>query len=174
MKSPFSKETIENLRRRGFRLTPQRLAILQIIEEDGGHLTPLAIYERAVKRMPGLTEATVYRTLDFLASNGLALVAHIGDGRLVYETAAHNHHHLICRECSMTVEIEHELLKTLFDDFHERTGFEIDVCHVTFFGRCPQCAGNSDGGGGATGSSGGGDTAGGGATGSSGNTAEES
>lgn len=136
----YSSSFLQTLRQRGFRLTPQRLAILQVIEEDGGHLAPLTIYERAAQRMPGITEATVYRTLDFLARNGLALVAYIGDGRLVYETAAHNHHHLICRECGYTVEIEHELLDALVEQFRGQTGFEIDARHATFFGRCPRCA----------------------------------
>lgn len=136
-----TNETIvQNLRERGYRLTPQRLAILQLLEEASGHLSPGEIYEQAVRRMPGLTEATVYRTLDFLARHGLALVAHIGDGRLVYESARHNHHHLICKDCGETVEIEHDLLEALATKFRERTGFTIDVCHVTFFGHCPGCA----------------------------------
>lgn len=131
---------VKRLREQGYRLTPQRLAILQIIEDDGGHLSPAVIYERAVKRLPGLTEATVYRTLDFLARNGLVLVAHIGDGRLVYETAGHSHHHLICRACGYSIEIAHEQLESLYQKFREQTGFQIDVCHVTFFGHCPGCA----------------------------------
>ncbi len=129
----------QDLRGQGHRLTPQRLAILQILEEDGGHLAPTAIYERAVQRLPGLTEATVYRTLDFLVRNRLALVAHIGDGRLVYESARRNHHHLICRGCGYTVEIAHDQLAPLFKHFEEQTGFQIDCAHVTFFGLCPGC-----------------------------------
>jgi len=132
--------TAQHLRASGHRLTPQRLAILSILEEHGGHLTPTEIFERAVQRVPGLTEATVYRTLDFLARNGMALVAHVGDGRLVYESAGHNHHHLICRDCGDTVEIEHDLLEALYERFFERTGFRIDASHVTFFGHCPDCA----------------------------------
>ena len=130
---------VKNLREKGYRLTPQRLAILQILEEDGGHLSPAEIYQRASQRLPGMTEATVYRTLDFLAKQGLALVAHVGDGRLVYEASGHNHHHLICRSCGHTVEIEHELLETLYAEFYQKTGYKIDCCHVTFFGRCPGC-----------------------------------
>lgn len=80
-----NQPTIQSLRQRGYRLTPQRLAILQILEEDGNHMSPTTLYEHAKRRMPGITEATVYRTLDFLVKHGLALVAHIGDGRLVYE-----------------------------------------------------------------------------------------
>lgn len=139
-----NEEIVKTLRERGHRLTPQRLAIMQILEESHGHLTPAEIFERASQQMPGLTEATVYRTLDFLARNRLALVAHIGDGRLVYESARRVHHHLICRDCGETIEIEHDLLEELFAKFRERTGFTIDGCHVTFFGRCPGCAGNEE------------------------------
>jgi Fur family ferric uptake transcriptional regulator len=131
---------LNDLRERGYRLTPQRLAIMQILEEDGGHLSPVEIYERAITQIPGITEATVYRTLDFLARNGLVLVAHVGDGRLVYEVAGHNHHHLICHDCGTTVEIEHHLLEALYVQFDEQTGFTIDQRHATFFGLCPKCA----------------------------------
>lgn len=132
-------ENMDSLRKQGHRLTPQRLAILQILEENGGHLSPADIFARAAHRMPGVTEATVYRTLDFLSRHGLALVAHIGNGHLVYEAAGHNHHHLICRACGGTIEIEHHLLETLYQTFHEKTGFQVDCCHVTFFGLCPGC-----------------------------------
>ncbi len=134
----------QDLRDHGHRLTPQRLAILQILEEQGGHLTPSAIYERAVQRLPGLTEATVYRTLEFLVENKLALVAHIGDGHLVYESARRNHHHLICRGCGYTVEIDHHQLADLFAQFEQQTGFQIDCAHITFFGLCPACSAAKD------------------------------
>jgi Fe2+ or Zn2+ uptake regulation protein len=135
-----------DLRKKGYRLTPQRLIILKTLQEAGGHLTAQEIFERAAGRMPGLTEPTVYRTLEFLTRNGLALVAYIGDGRLVYETAAHNHHHLICRDCGHSVEVSHAQLTALFETFHEQTGFIIDGGHVTFFGTCPGCQqdGSSD------------------------------
>jgi Fe2+ or Zn2+ uptake regulation protein len=140
----MQEHLVKQLRAQGHRLTPQRLAILKIIEEDGGHLTAIELYERASRRLPGLTEATVYRTLDFLTRKGLALVAHVGDGRLVYESAAHKHHHLICRECHHTVEIGTDLLETLYKRFYEQTGYVIDCCHMTFFGLCPECAKESN------------------------------
>jgi Fe2+ or Zn2+ uptake regulation protein len=141
------EQSVITLRERGFRLTPQRLAILRILEDSGSgdtsrHLTPSEIFERALKRIPGLTEATVYRTLDFLVHNGLAMVTHIGEGRLVYEAAGHNHHHLICRDCGQAVEVEHELLESLYTRFYQQTGYTVDMSHVTFFGHCPGCAGS--------------------------------
>jgi Fur family transcriptional regulator, ferric uptake regulator len=140
MTDTHDQTTFSHLRERGHRLTPQRLAILQILKDDGGHLSPAEIFERAVKRMPGLTETTVYRTLDFLAQNGLVLIAHVGDGRLVYEISSHNHHHLICHECGTTIEIEPYFLETVYNQVREKTGFTIDQWHVTFFGVCPGCA----------------------------------
>ncbi len=83
------------LHQRGFRVTPQRLLILNILRDQGRHLSPLEIYHHASQSMPGLTEATVYRTLTWLAEQGLILAAHIGSGQLVYEIATHDHHHIL-------------------------------------------------------------------------------
>ena len=131
--------SLNQLRKSGYRLTPQRLAILQVLEETHGHLSAAEIYQSAAFRMPGLTEATVYRTLDFLVGHGLALVAHIGSGRMVYELALHDHHHLICRKCGQSAEISHVELDALFKHFEKSTGYHIDASHVTFFGLCPDC-----------------------------------
>ena len=133
----------DQLRSRGFRLTPQRLAILRILEESDCHMTPLEVYQRALLEVPGITEATVYRTLAFLTEQGLVLAAHIGSGQLVYEIAGSDHHHLICRQCGQTLEIGHDLLESLYEKFMAETGYQIDSLHVTFFGLCKACQ-NSD------------------------------
>jgi Fe2+ or Zn2+ uptake regulation protein len=135
-------KSTERLHSRGYRTTPQRLAILHIINQSGRHLAPLEIYQQALRVIPGITEATVYRTLSFLAQQGLILVAHVGSGQLVYETAEPAHHHLICRKCGDTRQIEHDLLKGLYQDFKETTGYQIDTVHATFFGLCPACQEN--------------------------------
>lgn len=135
----MNNSQIAHLHTHGFRVTPQRLAILRILEEANGHLSPLVIYERAQQLLPGITEATVYRTLNFLVEQGLALAAHIGNGQLVYEIAGRDHHHLICRRCGTAIEIDHQLLKELYVELQRRTGFEIDCVHVTFFGLCATC-----------------------------------
>lgn len=129
----------QRLRTQGLRMTPQRLAILRILHEAGRHLSPQEICERAQQVMPGLTEPTVYRTLNFLCEQGLALAAHVGSGQLVYENGEHIHHHLICRACGATHEIDHAMLEALYQQFQENTGYQIDSVHVTFFGLCPSC-----------------------------------
>lgn len=133
----------QNLRNRGYRLTPQRLAILQILHDASGHLTPTEVYERAAAAMPGMTEPTVYRTLDFLSQHGLALAAHVGSGKLVYEIAHHQHHHAICRNCGHEVEIDHAALEKLYAQIESQTGFTLTTSHLTFFGQCAECQKNN-------------------------------
>ena len=127
------------LREQGFRVTPQRLAILEVLMNSPGHLTPTEIYQQVAPTIPGMTEATVYRTLNFLASHNLVLVAHLGKGQLVYEYAKHDHHHLICSQCGDMQEIDHEQLQDLYEQFSNITGYQIHSIHTTFFGLCPIC-----------------------------------
>jgi Fur family ferric uptake transcriptional regulator len=136
---------IEKLHARGYRMTPQRLAILRILQEAGSHLTPIEVFQHSQREMLGLTEATVYRSLNFLTEQGLVLAAHVGNGQLVYEIAGHDHHHLICRGCGQAMEIEHGLLSDLYELFKTHTGYYIDSIHTTFFGLCPACQSPGDG-----------------------------
>lgn len=124
------------LRQRGFRMTPQRLAILQALH-DGGHLSPMQIYERV--RGTGMTEATVYRTLEFLAGNEIVFSANSGDGRLTYELAGNSHHHVICRVCGAQLDLGPDLLRDLVGRLEQQTGYRLDAGHLTFFGLCPGC-----------------------------------
>ena len=127
------------LQKQGYRMTPQRIAILRVLSESGRHLTPIEVYDEVKESMPGITEATIYRGLSFLADQGLLLAAHVGNGQLVYESAHHIHHHLICRKCGQTCEISHDLLRGLYGRLYKQTGFQVDSMHVTFFGLCPEC-----------------------------------
>jgi len=124
------------LRARGYRMTSQRLAILQALH-DGGHLSPAQIYERV--QQSGMTEATVYRTLEFLARNDILLVADRGNGHLAYELSSESHHHIICRTCGAQMEIDPALLAYAIGQMESKTGYRLNAGHLTFFGLCPEC-----------------------------------
>jgi Fur family ferric uptake transcriptional regulator len=130
---------IDKLHKRGFRMTPQRMAILHTLRHSGGHLSATEVFERTRLDQPGLTETTVYRTLEFLADKGYALAAHVGGGKLVYELTEENHHHLICKECGKTVAVEFAALAGLYEQLNASTGYKLDSSHVTLFGSCPDC-----------------------------------
>ena len=134
-----SEEFTPQLRARGYRMTPQRHAILHALCHSGEHLSPAEVYERARSEVAGLTETTVYRTLEFLAENGLAHPALMGNGHLVYEIARHDHHHLICRNCGASMEVDHTPFARLYRQLESSTGYKLDSSHVTFFGLCTDC-----------------------------------
>ena len=127
------------LRARGFRMTSQRMAILHTLRHAGTHLSPREVYRLAKQDLPGLTEPTVYRTLDFLAENGLARPSQTGNGHLMYEIAGNDHHHLVCRICGDEMQVEHTLLENLYRKLESASGYLRIDSHMTFFGVCPGC-----------------------------------
>ncbi|MEZ0395722.1 MAG: Fur family transcriptional regulator [Anaerolineales bacterium] len=129
----------QTLRARGYRMTPQRLAILEALHHDG-HLSPAQIYERV--RPTGMTEATVYRTLEFLAANGIVFPAHNPDGHLTYELAGSDHHHLVCRACGAQIEVPQADLQNPLARIEEQTGYRLTDGHLTLVGLCPACQKN--------------------------------
>ena len=128
----------DQLRARGFRVTAQRLAVLDALHH-GGHQTPGEVHARVAERVPGLPEATVYRALEFLADEQFILAGRGPDGRLRYELSADQHHHLVCRACGAAVEIEHAAVEGLYRQIGARSGFHLEPSHLTLFGLCPDC-----------------------------------
>lgn len=137
-----SSEYAPQLRARGFRMTPQRMAILHVLRHEGIHLSPAEVYKKALAELPGLTEPTVYRTLEFLAENGLVHSSQSGNGHLTYEIVGTDHHHVICRLCGSETEVGHAMLKSLYQKLETTSGFKNIDSHVTFFGICPECQKN--------------------------------
>ncbi len=123
-------------------MTPQRMAILHVLRHAGKHLSPTEVYKLAKREFPRITEPTVYRTLEFLAENGLAHPSHTGNGRFTYQIAGEDHHHIVCRVCGDEIEVQHTLLKSLYQTLESTSGYAGIDSHVTFFGVCPKCQTN--------------------------------
>ena len=88
----------------------------------------------------GLT--TVYRTLQLLAGDGRADVVIREDGQRAYRACARgaHHHHLICRRCGNTAEVQEATLERWVADTGRRHGFS-DITHIAeIFGICPSCS----------------------------------
>ena len=134
-----ASEYAPQIRARGFRMTSQRMAILHVLRHEATHLSPAEVYKKALKDLPSLTEPTVYRTLEFLAKNGLVRPSYSGNGHLTYEIAGDDHHHIVCRVCGSEIEVEHTLLEGLYHKLESASGYLRIDSHVTFFGLCPGC-----------------------------------
>jgi Fur family ferric uptake transcriptional regulator len=127
------------MREQGFRVTPQRLLLLDAICEGNGHTTFDEIYKRVRAKAPGINQATVYRTLDFLCDLRLVVSADV-EGHTVYEIASETpHHHLICRGCGADLELADYHFHELRTHLCEEHGFEADIDHLVIAGLCSKC-----------------------------------
>ena len=129
------------LRRRGYRLTRQRRAVLNTICLSHEHLTPAAIYEKVHHGYPGIGLVTIYRTLDILTELGLLCEVHSGGNCRSYlmRRPEGHHHHLICSECGSVVDFEDCNLSRLERRLSDETGFEIQSHLLEFLGHCHSC-----------------------------------
>jgi len=128
------------LRQRGFRVTPQRRLILDAVCESGTHATPQEIYRRVQTRAPHLNRATVYRNLDFLCAMRLITSCEGKGKRKVYELASPTpHHHLVCRKCRYTIQVDHSALKSFLARLERDYNFAIETNHLVLTGLCSQC-----------------------------------
>jgi Fur family ferric uptake transcriptional regulator len=130
------------LRHSGYKITPQRRAVLNTIALSHDHLTPAAIYEKVRAEHPDIGLVTVYRTLDILANLGLICEVHAGGNCRSYlmRRPAEHHHHLICSECGAVVDFTDCDLSKLEQRIARETDFEIDGHLLEFTGRCPACS----------------------------------
>lgn len=134
----------EDLRRRGYRMTPQRETILQVFQDlpDGTHLSAEELYEHLTRRDSGISLATAYRTLNLLASIGLLRELDFAEGHKHYELATPQsapHHHLICVGCNTAQEFEAEELYGLGLSVAKERGFAMLDVQYKIYGLCPTC-----------------------------------
>lgn len=128
------------LRQQGYRLTRQRMLILEIIRNSKRHISADEIFSEVRRQAPDVNLATVYRTLQWLHNAGLLRKIDVGKDRLEYEYAGgHIHHHLICKECGATTEIDNHVIEKLQAHILEHYDFAADPAHLAIFGRCAQC-----------------------------------
>ncbi len=132
------------LKEKGYKLTPQRRAVLNIImENQGQHLNTEEIYDLVKTQCPDIGLATVYRTLQILDEMGLILKINLDDGCSRYEfnnnKDDHQHHHLICTSCGAIIEVGEDLLGPLEEQIEEKYDFSITDHKVKFFGLCSKC-----------------------------------
>ena len=135
-----NKDIVAYLSQRGYRITPQRLMILNAINGARGHISAEEIYESICQNYPGLNISTVYRTLELLKEIGLVTETDMGDGRVRFHSAGHeHHHHLVCSVCGRVIDLDEEMLIPLTTTLKEKYGFCADLQHMAIFGRCKGC-----------------------------------
>ena len=130
----------EMLRKRGYRLTPQRFMILSVIQEAEEHLSIDQITERVQKRNPYVSLSTIYRTLELLRELGLVRENHLPGEQPRYEAAEGKaHHHLVCRNCRAIIHLDNALLGNLNEQLQEQYHFYNLTLDLVASGYCDAC-----------------------------------
>ena len=136
----YVKSSNEMLRKKGYRLTPQRHMILSVIQEADEHLSIDQILERVQERNPYVSLSTIYRTLELLRELGLVRENHLPGEQPHYETAeSTEHHHLVCRNCRAIIHLEDNLLGNLHEQLQQQYAFHGLTLDLVAAGYCDAC-----------------------------------
>lgn len=124
------------------RPTRQQRAVADILGRSEDFASAQAVHARLRAAGEPVGLATVYRTLQAMADAGAVDVLRTDDGESVYRACdPGHHHHLVCRSCGRTVQVEGPAVETWASRVAHEHGFT-DVTHtVEIFGTCARCAG---------------------------------
>jgi Fur family peroxide stress response transcriptional regulator len=127
----------EKYRDLGFKLTPQRIAILDYLNGNRTHPSADDVYRAVLRKFPTMSFATVYNTLETLKCRGIVGELTGDPGKKRFDPDPGPHHHLICTRCRKIVDVHVQYRLPVAD--HDRAGFDITGNHIEFLGICPDC-----------------------------------
>jgi Fe2+ or Zn2+ uptake regulation protein len=132
----------------GLRATAPRAAILAVLDEAQRrheHLAVADVAQRARTALGALSTQAVYDCLEALAGAGLARRIEPAGHPSRYEgRVGDNHHHLVCRGCGLTVDVDCATGAAPCLEPSESAGFTVDEAEVIYWGRCPRCAAGAE------------------------------
>ena len=122
------------------RVTPQRVAICQLLAASHEHPTAAMIYDELKPRFSSLSLATVYNTLETLVGLGVVnVLGHAGDDKVHYDADTEPHVNLACISCSRIIDIPSEHVTHLDSEITAASGYKLLGARVLYYGLCPAC-----------------------------------
>lgn len=136
------QNSADRLREHGLSVTAQRLAVMRAVA-NLPHGTADAIAEFVRVKIGAISRQAVYDALGTLVEKGLVRRIQSGGSAARYEDrVGDNHHHLICRSCGKTVDVDCATGETPCLTAVTDSGFRIDEAEVIYWGTCPECLAN--------------------------------
>jgi Fe2+ or Zn2+ uptake regulation protein len=127
------------LREHGVAITAQRLAVLRAVS-GRPHATADAVTEDVRTDIGAISRQAVYDALGILAEKGIIRrIQPAGSSALYEDRVGDNHHHVICRACGKTVDVDCAVGETPCLTAADDSGYRIDEAEVIYWGTCPIC-----------------------------------
>ena len=129
------------LREAGHKLTNARLTVLNVLENNDGHLTSAEVLEQVDNIDPSIGRASVFRTLDLLTSLSIIRPTYMNSSMTptyVLMPDGH-HHHIVCTNCNRIIEFENCGLGTIAAELEERLHVKLTGHLLEFYGLCDKC-----------------------------------
>lgn len=144
MRTPIPPKALaERCRRGGLKATPQRLAVYGALLEADDHPSAEALFWTVREKLPSISLATVYKTLESLEAAGLIRQVSLLSDSKRYDANQHHHHHLVCRVCKRIIDYDDPRLDALLPNA-EPSGFTPLEVRVQIVGVCARCQGAAD------------------------------
>jgi Fur family transcriptional regulator, peroxide stress response regulator len=133
-------ELTRKLAEQGYRITPQRLAVVQALVDARHHPSAEELFARVRETCPTTSRATIYKTLDTLKAIGEVLELQFRDGSNRYDgVRPQSHPHLVCTRCGKIEDVDLDGISALAAAVAAATGYEIRSHRVDFYGLCAAC-----------------------------------
>ncbi|MYC34610.1 MAG: transcriptional repressor [Chloroflexi bacterium] len=131
---------VSRLRAQGYRMTPQRLSVLDIVARRTGHIGADEVWNLAREEHPYVDLATIYRTLQWLKGLGVVTEVIIGN-KLHFEMSDHHnpHNHMVCSICDGVQTLTPDYLAEFSQRLEQEFGFSPNLDNITIGGVCNQC-----------------------------------
>lgn len=126
------------LREHDLKATPQRLAILEIIE-NFGHINVDDLYEKVKNKFSSISLATIYKNINSMTQSRLLFEVKLPYKKPVFEITKQKHSHLQCMKCGDIVDIELDI-SSIENEIESEYQFKIDQSDLVFSGCCKKCA----------------------------------
>lgn len=133
------KNIIKKFREKGFKLTPQRLAILKYLDNNTMHPSAEDVFIEIKKEYPTVSFATVYNTLEALLNLGEIMEVTIDPERKHFDPNPTPHHHVVCTVCGKIGDVFADYSKELKLPEETLDEFNVSGNHVNFYGVCRKC-----------------------------------
>lgn len=138
-KNTWDRRIVEALRRKGYRATPQRIAICRFAIRSRDHPTAQKVYKEVRRQYPTVSLATVYKTIDVLKELRMLQELPIVDGNTRFDANMEAHVNLVCLRCGNVRDLDSRIVQEMVTKIARMARFDVRGQSLAVYGVCRQC-----------------------------------